>query len=391
LGAATALVTYQVARLAFSQVRLALAAALFMALHPVLVYLTGLIYPETLAVLLIALALWLLMLLAAEPSPRAGLLLAFGGLLAAVVLLRPGLLIFAVLAIGWLGITRRTRARSDATLKIAAAVTLSGSTGQSAPRHAASEESRSRNRDSSLSRLCSGSWRSEPLRTTFLWAVAPRAAWASVLLTLLGLVLLVLPWTARNYWVFGQFIPIATEGGVTFWGGNHPLGHGGHVEPSAATWLGLDPPQSLYGWPGLTEKESEGRFYRAALDWIAREPDQFLRLLPQKLARAWMLVFGNEARPVDLPRWISAAYLLYPLSALVGLLLSLSHWKRLAPLYCLLIAHTLTTLLFYGSTRQTALAAPAALVLSAFAVDRGVTIILGRFRNLKGATGRASP
>jgi len=312
LGTATVIVTYQVAMLAFSQYRLALLAALLVALHPVLLYLTGLVYPETLAILLTMLALWLLKVVTTEPPQRTGVPLVLGSLLGAIVLMRPSMLIFALLSIGWVWMAQRDRQRS----------------------------------------------------------------FARATLILLVLVLSILPWTIRNYLVFHEFIPLATEGGVTFWGGNHPLGHGGHVEPSAATWFGPDPPQGFFGWPDLTEKESENRFYQAALNWIFREPKQFLMLLPQKFVRSWTLVFGNEARPVDLPGWITTAYLLYPLSALIGFLLSLPHWKKLAPIYCLLIAQTLNTLLFYGSTRQSAFIVPAVLILSAFAVDKGAAMII---------------
>lgn len=318
LGTLTALVTYRVALLVFSQVRLALLTALLVALHPVLVYLTGLIYPETLSTLLTMLALWLLVRLTTERPARTGLLLALGSVLGAIVLLRPGLLVFAVLGMGAVWWAQR----------------------------------------------------------------GEKGVLVKVLLIPLVIVLFILPWTVRNYVVFDEFIPLATEGGVTFWGGNHPLGHGGHVEPSVATWLGPNPPSSLYGWPELTEKQSENRFYQAALDWILSEPGQFLQLLPQKVARSWMLVFGNEARSMTLPRWVATAYLLYPLTVLVGLFWSLLHWRKLLPIYCLLLAHTLTTLLFYGSTRQSALVVPAALILSAFALDRGAAIVAGAVQNL---------
>jgi 4-amino-4-deoxy-L-arabinose transferase-like glycosyltransferase len=325
LGAATVWVTYKLAMLAFSQHRLALLAALFVALHPVLLYLTGLIYPESLAILLITLAIWLLMVLTRERFPNIGGLVLFGVLLSAIVLLRPGMLVFAVLGIGWFWMAHRER----------------------------------------------------------------KGSFAKAILILLVLILCILPWTLRNYLVFGEFIPLATEGGVTFWGGNHPLGHGGHVEPSPATWLGPNPPpQSLYGWPDLTEKGSENRFYQAAFNWIFQEPDEFLSLLPQKLVRSWTLTFGNEARPVSLPGWISLAYLLYPLSVLMGLVLSLRHWKRLLPIYCLLIAQTLTTLAFYGSTRQSALVVPAVLTLSAFAIDRVADVVIVAVKSSLGSTAK---
>ena len=55
LGAATCAVAYRIARLLFSR-RAALLAALLVAVHPVLLYLCGIVYPELLVSLLLSLA-----------------------------------------------------------------------------------------------------------------------------------------------------------------------------------------------------------------------------------------------------------------------------------------------------------------------------------------------
>ena len=46
-----------------------------------------------------------------------------------------------------------------------------------------------------------------------------RAAFAARMLA--GTLAVVLPWTARNAAVYGRFVLVASEGGVTFWTGNH--------------------------------------------------------------------------------------------------------------------------------------------------------------------------
>ena len=38
--------------------------------------------------------------------------------------------------------------------------------------------------------------------------------------------LVIVPWTIRNAGVYDRFVLIASEGGVTFWTGNHPLATG---------------------------------------------------------------------------------------------------------------------------------------------------------------------
>ena len=62
-----------------------------------------------------------------------------------------------------------------------------------------------------------------PLAAIWLWrAATPRL---SILLVITAL-LCVAPWTMRNARVYGRFILVASEGGVTFWTGNHPLAVG---------------------------------------------------------------------------------------------------------------------------------------------------------------------
>ena len=38
--------------------------------------------------------------------------------------------------------------------------------------------------------------------------------------------IVVTPWTVRNLRVYDRFVLVASEGGVTFWTGNHPLARG---------------------------------------------------------------------------------------------------------------------------------------------------------------------
>src|SRR3954471_1324320 len=63
------------------------------------------------------------------------------------------------------------------------------------------------------------------LMLTGLWLLLHRR-W--VLLTALAAasLLVIAPWTLRNYREYGRVVLIASEGGLTFWTGNHRLSHG---------------------------------------------------------------------------------------------------------------------------------------------------------------------
>jgi 4-amino-4-deoxy-L-arabinose transferase-like glycosyltransferase len=309
LGAVVTALAYATARSGFRRCHVGLIAAFGTALHPVLVYLTGRILSETLAIPIAMLAVWIMV-----SHPRglsAGKALLLSCLIAMLVLIRPAALLFVPFVASWFLILSLDKTRA--------------------------------------------------LRQ------------AAVLICVVALFLA--PWVLRNYLTFGEFIPLATEGGVTFWGGNNPLASGGVVEPSPETWPAPDPPAGIAGWPGLSQKESEDRFYAAAFEWIRTHPGDFIALIPKKALRAWSLSFGSETKASGLPGWVRRAYALFPILGLVGFALSLQRWQRLLPIYFLILSSNLTILAFYGSTRQSAILIPSVTILAAFAVRGSLLVI----------------
>jgi hypothetical protein len=91
----------------------------------------------------------------------------------------------------------------------------------------------------------------------------------------------VAPWTARNARVYGRFILIASEGGVTFWTGNHPLSRG-EGDLAANPELKRAELEFRRSHPGLTAEELEPLYYRDTLDRIAAHPIWWLGLLAKK-------------------------------------------------------------------------------------------------------------
>jgi 4-amino-4-deoxy-L-arabinose transferase-like glycosyltransferase len=92
---------------------------------------------------------------------------------------------------------------------------------------------------------------------------------------------IVVPWTARNLRVYGRFVLVATEGGVTFWTGNHPLAIGEGD-------LAANPPikaadlEFRRQYPELTGDQLEPLYYRDALQQIREHPGWWLGLLARK-------------------------------------------------------------------------------------------------------------
>jgi 4-amino-4-deoxy-L-arabinose transferase-like glycosyltransferase len=97
-----------------------------------------------------------------------------------------------------------------------------------------------------------------------------------------GSLLVVTPWTARNYHHYGRFVLVASEGGVTFWTGNNALARG---EGDLAANPDIRRAQIALRaeYPDLSEEEMEPIYYREALAWIRSHPVEWAVLEARKL------------------------------------------------------------------------------------------------------------
>ena len=109
------------------------------------------------------------------------------------------------------------------------------------------------------------------------WRRGALAAGAFVL----GTALAIAPWTARNVAVHGRFVLVASEGGITFWTGNHPLAIG-EGDLAANPQLKRANLALRERHPGLTPEALEPIYYREALSFITTEPGAWLSLMARK-------------------------------------------------------------------------------------------------------------
>ncbi len=114
-----------------------------------------------------------------------------------------------------------------------------------------------------------------------LWLVGQRRLTLAAAL-LGGAALVVGPWTARNVWVHHRFVLVASEGGVTFWTGNHPLARG-EGDMAANPEIKRANIAFLERHPGLEPEELEPLYYREARTYIQEHPVQWIWLLARKL------------------------------------------------------------------------------------------------------------
>ena len=113
-----------------------------------------------------------------------------------------------------------------------------------------------------------------------LWLIGHRRPSLAAMLVVTSLATIT-PWTVRNFRVYGTFVLIASEGGVTFWTGNHPLARG-EGDLAANPDIKIAELAFRGAHPGLTAEQLEPLYYRDALHHIVRHPVWWLGLLAKK-------------------------------------------------------------------------------------------------------------
>jgi 4-amino-4-deoxy-L-arabinose transferase-like glycosyltransferase len=168
---------------------------------------------------------------------------------------------------------------------------------------------------------------------------------------LAGVFAVVLPWTARNAAVYGRFVLVASEGGVTFWTGNHreALGEG---DLAANPHLKRLNQEFRARHRGLTEEELEPIYYREALNFIAEAPLRWLGLVAKKLFYTWVPI-GPSYR-LHSPRYFWTSVVAYgallPV-AVIGFSILWRSGRRPWTLWALAASTIVVALLFFPQER----------------------------------------
>lgn len=93
-----------------------------------------------------------------------------------------------------------------------------------------------------------------------------RAALGRVVFLVIGMMLVLAPWTLRNYAVLDAFVPISTNGGYGLYTANNPNATGGHLEGIEKEFAGLD------------EVSASRAASARAFEWIRENPLSFAKL-----------------------------------------------------------------------------------------------------------------
>ena len=198
----------------------------------------------------------------------------------------------------------------------------------------------------------------------WLW----RRHWAPLVALTVGALVMVGPWTARNFVVHGRFVLVASEGGVTFWTGNHPLAIG-EGDMAANQAIKRDSLALRARYPALSEEAMEPVYYREAFAWIRAHPLDWLILTARKVF--YTVVPIGPSYWLHSRLYVAASLASYGL-ALAGALAGLWRWRdrlhTVTGLWLLVGSALLVCVAFFPQERfRIPVIDPALLVLAAAA------------------------
>ena len=210
-----------------------------------------------------------------------------------------------------------------------------------------------------------------------------------VLAMLVGTVIVILPWTIRNYNVTRRFVPIATGGGFNFWVGNWE----GYYQKTGWVWRQY-PPQLAKKLAGKSEAEQDAVFVREALRNLKSKPLKGLELAARKFTILWFAlgrgnVYMAEGIPVRLPfRKTSYLEILIMLAALASLRLKIPDWRRKAlSVVVLLVCWTAAYVATTAQSRYAIPVMPYLMMFAAYAAYRASVWVFGKLRRPADARG----
>jgi 4-amino-4-deoxy-L-arabinose transferase-like glycosyltransferase len=180
------------------------------------------------------------------------------------------------------------------------------------------------------------------------WLLTPAAA------LVVSFFAVILPWTARNYRVFGHPVLIANNGGSTFYGGNND-----RVlrEPNLfGYWLSTTelPHRDLVDAAPdeITHDKVE---WRLGLDWVKQHPGALPRLAVYKVVRLWAWPHDwDGGKPYYVPLRVAtfAPYLLLYTLGVLRCLRSRDYWTPpWLVVHAGMLATVATAVVFWGSPR----------------------------------------
>lgn len=211
-----------------------------------------------------------------------------------------------------------------------------------------------------------------------------RDALRKLFLSALVCVLVLLPWTARNYLVFNRIVVLKTSFGLNLWLGNNPNATGFLYTATGEPMQNTLPAGMRDYLATLNEAERYAVLGQEAWHWIRTHPVPFLRLTARRLVYLWWIspTYQVTTQNIVEPRFFYIARALIQIPLLVfgalGYLLAFSKnrllfWSNLWWPVAFTIPYAISVA---GNTRYRLPVEPVLILMSAFAI----WTLVGKFR-----------
>ncbi|MDO8690484.1 MAG: glycosyltransferase family 39 protein [Dehalococcoidia bacterium] len=186
---------------------------------------------------------------------------------------------------------------------------------------------------------------------------------------LAAIILIISPWTARNFLVQQAFVPVSTNGGVNFWIGNNPAATGEFLDVRAAD------PGLVSTSMSLTEVERDSLFYEKAFSYIRDNPQAWLQLAARKFIYFWWFRPSVGSSYLDAGEVFQAGKVAMALGyapvlalALFGLLFLKRERALISLVAFIALPYMSTSVLYFAATRHRSPVEPFLLVLASLAI-----------------------
>jgi hypothetical protein len=204
-----------------------------------------------------------------------------------------------------------------------------------------------------------------------------------LLLATVAFVIVLTPWTVRNYRVFHRFVPVATQEGLTLYGSYWPP-----VKNGRLIWGTLPGPEdpNIAAANNLADEPAASKYLQhVTLARLRQQPGYFFRVIPSKMVSLLVpLDWEILPHPIGSGRKVNWGYLLIALPALLGFLLL---WRAPRPgqwlLWVMPILVLAQTIVFYGSPRFRLPVEPIAILLASVSLSCGWGFLKNRLALLR--------
>jgi 4-amino-4-deoxy-L-arabinose transferase-like glycosyltransferase len=185
------------------------------------------------------------------------------------------------------------------------------------------------------------------------------------------IVLAILPFTVRNYRLWGRFMLLESQFGHVFWNGNHP-GHQGNFHPSKVFPI---PPGVL---KSKNDAEITNRLLRMGIQNVLDDPGHFLLLTATRLREFFKFWPTTDSTLQANVLRVASFGAILPF-AVIGLILNLRRLRFLAPVYLFMIVHTGVYAISWTMIRYRIPLDVFFIMFAAYTIDRGYAALRRRF------------